>query len=244
MRCVFENLLDKAVITSTGFSDNYPAINVIHPFLHKRAQLAGTTGATLTATWDTDQTMDSIAAFYTHAANASFSVAYYNSAGTLISTVTFSIAQRVAYTTKFTTVRKVIISFPANASILYYGSIWLGVYSKLPFPIADWQYGLLDRSNISESASGQVSIEKARPRKTLKLNYYVEGLPAYTALLDAFKTQGQRLLVLDLAETAHIASVTNPRSFEPLYGYFENFFEGGAKRENIFYFSLTFREAF
>lgn len=206
MRILFNELFENAEVLATNQSLNYPVANIVHPFLHKRFQ-STTTTSTVTATWDTDQCMSCF--FYGFHTLTSLTVAYKDSSGTTIKTlsITDPLDIGVEY---FDTISARSVEITLNgASGFYIGKIGGGCCYSMPDVNATYESGNSDNSDGSSSAYGQRLVNNIPKLRELSYSFRELSLETKNEI-DALYTS--KNIFFDLYEN-------NREKEAPIYGY-------------------------
>jgi hypothetical protein len=167
MRILFDNEALNAAITSYYESANYPASNIIHPFLVKRYQ-ATADSDTITLTFDTEFSASSI--FYGFTNATSIIVKFYDVLDNLLHTETIADPQQrdSAFFTQVDNISYLEIDVITDMIAIYLGEFGCGLEIQMPDPLGDWPETPVDNSEVSDSVGGQT------------LQNYVEPLDSYT----------------------------------------------------------------
>ncbi len=162
MRILFDNEALNAAITSYYESVNYPASNIIHPFLVKRYQATADTD-TITLTFDTEFSASCV--FYGFTNATSIVVKFYNVSDVLIHTETIADPQQrgAEFFAQVDDISYIEIEITTDMIAVYLGGFAVGVEFALPDPVADWSDAPVDNSDISDSPGGQTLVSKFDP---------------------------------------------------------------------------------
>jgi len=205
MKILFDELFKDATVTATNESLNYPVLNIVHPWLHKRFQ-STSTGSLITATFTDDQCMDCF--FYAYHDLTALSVVYKDSGGSTLATVSITDPDDIGieYFTQLTTVRSVEITITGT----YIGKIGGGCCYTMPDVNADYTSGNIDNSNGPSSAYGQRLVNNVPKLRNLSYSFRELTLTLRNEI-DALYTSDN--IFFDLYE--------NNRTKEPpIYGFF------------------------
>lgn len=241
MRILFTNLAATATLSAGGtVSVNYPLANLSHVFLVKRFQQiisALSDAQALTLTWATDQTIDTVLLGYTN--GTAFTLKLYDSAGTLLSTQSFTSAQMGKVFAAVSGVRsaKLIIDDGSGifAMTVYLGGLGIGLSYAMPDPLADWEPGFEDNSFGATTIDGQVLGQYVEPLRTYTYNFFVETLADYDEIVALIKAAGKYTPLFIAPTEGDMAQVL------PIYATIQ--FSAPKKDGRLFTFSLTFKEA-
>ena len=189
MRILFDNEALVASITSYYESENYPASNIIHPFLMKRYQATADTD-TITLTFDTEFSASCI--FYGFTNATSIIVKFYDVLDNLLYTETISDPQQrdSAYFTQVDDISYIEIEITTDMIAAYLGGFAVGIEFALPDPVADWSDNPIDNSDISDSPGGQTLVNKFDPLDAHIFNFRDIIRDTAIAIRDAGKEVG------------------------------------------------------
>ncbi len=214
MRILFDNLFENASISATNESLNYPAINLVHPFLEKRFQSSGVSSV-ITLDFTEDQTMDCF--FYAFHNTTSLSVVYKNSVAATLLTLNISSPEDVGieYFASLTTIRSVEITINGPDPV-YLGGVGGGVCYQMPDPLADYEPGNADNSDPVESPFGQTLQNYIKPLRALKYGFRENENSARKEIDTRYKSVGKgKPIYFDLYEDTR-------EKEEPIYGKITN----------------------
>jgi hypothetical protein len=192
MRILFYNELETATITSLEESTNYPAENLIHPFLEKRYQPYLETTDTLTFTFTANRSINCL--FLGYHTLTSYTARFYDGTDTLLLTVTNAAPSDVEYRSfaALTTVRKIEIdvAFPGTGSP-YIGGIGAGLGFDLPYFLSGYDLPVKDNSGYSESTGGQTLQVKRAILKEYEFTVPDQALAIKDAFMAGFYAAGK-----------------------------------------------------
>lgn len=196
MKILFENYALIATISAPDESDNYPATNLVHPYLRKRYQ--NVTGAdTITCTFATDKSIDSFYYGYNNADEAwrltedgevriteDEYIRWISSSDMTINLKDY--LGNVLYTTTFTQTEdfgaihfaqvdlvrsiEIVIDW-SGVGGAYLGGVGFGLSTELPDPLADWLDLDIDETEVMRTKAAFVSQEYAEPYKERTYNF-------------------------------------------------------------------------
>jgi len=240
MRILFSNLLSTATLSAGGTSVNYPLANLQHVFLKRKFQqlIASVSDANaLTLTWASDQTIDTILVGYTN--GKTFTLKLYNTADTLLSTVSFTDTTYGSVFTAISGVRKAKLLIDDNSGdspmTVYLGGLGIGLSYQMPDPDAEWDPGMVDNSFGEVTIDGQVSAQYIEPLRTLKYAFEVYEKEDFDEIYSLVAGAGRLTPVW-------VAPFENALTFEkPIYATCD--FEPGQRKPRSYPFTLTLQEA-
>ena len=152
MRVLFDNLIFSSSVSADNENANYPVTNLQSAHLTKIYK-STTTGAAITITFPTVQTVNCCYIGFTNASAAT--VALYNASDTLIKTVTLDTLRGGKTFTAALLVKYAIVTLAASDT-LYVGTIGIGNNYTMPDPDNGIIAKPVDRSSRDFSNGGQL----------------------------------------------------------------------------------------
>lgn len=221
MRILFVNEALNATISGLYETENYPATNIVHPFLRKKYLSTGTID-TITLEWSSAIDLDSVMTGYTNAEGIHLKI--FAGASVLFDNYMFSLGARHTgriftdgslkyfaeadttgfYPGTFTGVTKIELTLYSPTDPVYLGGVGVGVYTKIPGALPTFNEGIVDNSSVRTSPYGQVLINKVDPFFTR--TFSIEQVPYATfhALHEKLKSLGNGGLAwVDFFEESH-----------------------------------------
>jgi hypothetical protein len=234
MKILENDLFVSANVLATNESLNYPAINIVHPFLRKRFQ-STTTTSLVTATWDEDQCFSCL--FLGFHTLTDYTAVFKDSGGSTLETVAVSnpLDIDVQYFNLIENVRSVEITINGSSGF-YVGKIGGGCCYQMPDLLARYDAPFRDNTSFVSSPYGQVLSNNIEPLRELRYGIRELTLDIKNRISQLFKTTGlYRPVFIDLYEH-------NRDKEAPIYGYFTKpfNFQYNPRRYN---FSFDIREA-
>lgn len=216
MRILADNALDRATITATNESVNYPPENLVHDFLQARMQFVSGTDNTITITFDDPETVNCL--FFAYHNLGYMNIKVYAEAvlleetqvgvGGLIytedleDTITFMDgsdeyfidgiqvqSEAVYFASTYQNVTSIVLEVfgPENS---YIGGLGVGQYYQAPNPLSDHTEGHADNSVSTRSPYGQSAQTKIPPFDTGAYTFrgYIRSL--WSAMRDLYMSLG------------------------------------------------------
>jgi hypothetical protein len=152
MRILFDNLIFTSSVSADDVNANYPVTNLQAAHLTKIYK-STTTGAEVTITFQTVQTVNCCYIGFTNASAAT--VALYNASDTLIKTVTLDTSRGGKTFTAALLVKYAIVTLAAS-DVLYVGTIGIGNNYTMPDPDNNIVAKPVDRTSRDFSNGGQL----------------------------------------------------------------------------------------
>lgn len=265
MKILFENFaLPPTTITAPGQSENYPATNLVHPYLRKRYQTVS--GAdTITFDLKSDKAIDSFYYGYNNASeewritedgelritedgetrwisSASMTVNLRDYLGTLLYTMTAAQTEQFGafHFAQVEMVRfvEIVIDW-AGVGGAYLGGVGFGISTELDFPLADWLDHDLDESEVSRTPAGFVSQEYAEPYIERTYNFTNISQADYLDIRAKIKAIGKgRPVWIDCFEEDHTFQA-------PFYATIDEGIQNPSRDPDLgtWSFTLVFKEA-
>lgn len=190
MKVVKENLLSTATLSNVNTSVNYPVDNLAHFFLEKRYQVSGSLTDTITAEWDSAQSIDCLfVGFHTL---TSYTARFYDYEDSLLETLVVSSPEDIDFQefTQIDDVWTMEIDVVFSAAPAYIGGICCNLIDDLGEFESNYPLDGDDTSDFVESSYGQTL---QTPRADLKefvfnfYNYTLQEKDAFMAVYDEIK---------------------------------------------------------
>ena len=157
MKLLLENKLLESTITGINTSNNYPAENLIHPWLKKRTQTSMDTD-TLTFTLDSQpQSFSDLWFGFTNA--DSITVEFKNNIGTVIHTITNSSLTDWIYHYSFAEISGIYtidVTYSGDPDC-YLGGVGAGIAEELPDALNNFRERRINKTDLTDSPDNQLS---------------------------------------------------------------------------------------
>jgi hypothetical protein len=190
MKILFDNVaLAYETVTSDDGSPNYPAQNLVSPFLEKRFQ---STALADRVVFDFDYATYTVDCFfYAFHTMSEVTIELYNG-GALVYTQTINPAEANTGAVHFAPVvadeARVLIA--GAGAPLYLGGVGFGEAYTMPHPLAEWPEDVADSSVLDSSPMGQDSQEYVDPLDVLTYSFSNVTRVVAEEIKDIFKAVG------------------------------------------------------
>lgn len=236
MKIIFNNEIKNSTITAAAPNANYPASNLSHVFAKVKYKGLGYSDV-ITVVFDDN--IEASGFMYTYTNATSMVVQVYSNSSVLLETLNIDCTYNsgASYFTKHTDVRRLVITIASDvAQDIYLGGIAIGVAFEFPYPIANFDKGLLDGSSKSISNDGQTSYHYMKPLLKYSLAFQaVNRTSLYHLIVDQFLDVGSGHIWVDISDLNHTL-------YQPLYCTTQ-LIENPTRSRNRVSFTLTLTEA-
>lgn len=237
---LFENKLLDSSVSSLYANTNYPASNLLSPFLYKKYK-ATTFSDTIRVVLPKNKSVDCF--FYGYSNASSMTIRLYDNTSALLLTKTVDCAGNTKIlksgSVYFDKITVRIIEIDASCIVtedLYIGGIAIGegVYDVLPS--ATFAKSFSEKSTKSASDYGQVSYQYIPSLLVYTLSYQAVIRDIYHGIIDKFYPVGSGFIWIDITEDNH-------NVYQPMYCT-TDFISSAERTENErITFNIKFLEA-
>ena len=236
MKIIFNNEIKNSTITAVAPNANYPASNLSHVFAKVKYKGLGYSDV-ITVVFDDN--IEASGFMYTYTNATSMTVQVYSGSSVLLETLTVDCTYEsgASYFTKHTDVRRLVITIASDVSEdIYLGGIAMGVAFAFPYPIANFEKGLIDGSSKAISSDGQTSYHYIKPLLKYPLQFQaVDRTSLYHLIFQQFLDIGSGHIWVDITDANHTL-------YQPLYCT-SQLIENPTRSRNKVSFTITLTEA-
>lgn len=168
MRALFDNLLNDAVLTASGDSQNYPVTNIIHRFMKKRFQPLTNTSL-ITAQLSQLRRVNCVFLAYHTASNVKIKL--YNGVSLVHSEEKNPVDNGPVHFYFNSVMADKITVEIYSAGTLFVGTVWVGEYIQLPNFLSSYKRELIDNSAVSSTADSQTSSIYVKPLESFEFTF-------------------------------------------------------------------------